>query len=85
MNSLEWVHWERFLNTDEYSIFKARNSKEGSLTWLEGSLNLRNEFENFTADAESIKHAKKPPLFLKRFKNQGGDLYLRRGMRYWGL
>ena len=45
---------------NEYSIFKADNSKEGSLTWPEGSLKVRNEFGNFPADGESIKHARAP-------------------------
>ena len=49
---------EKFLNMSEYSIFKADNSKEGSLTLVEGSLKVRNEFGNFPADDEAIKHAK---------------------------
>ena len=48
----------------EYSIFKAINSKEGSLTSIEGSLKVRNEFGNFPSDSESIKHDK-TPYFLK--------------------
>ena len=48
-NSLEWMPWGKFLNMGEYSIFKANNSKEGSLTWFEGSLKVRNEFRNFSA------------------------------------
>ena len=55
---------EKFLNMSEYSIFKADNSKDGSLTLIEGSLKVRNEFGNFSADAESITHAK-TPYFLK--------------------
>ena len=42
----------------EYSIFKAGISKEGSLTFIEGSIEVRNEFGNFSADDESIKHDK---------------------------
>ena len=50
--------WGKFLNMGEYSIFKANNSTEGSLTLIEGSLKVRNEFGNFSAVAESIKHDK---------------------------
>ena len=46
----------------EYSIFRADDSRNGSHTLTEGSLKVRNEFVNFSADAESIKHAKTPYL-----------------------
>ena len=64
---------------NEYSIFKASNSKEGSLTVFGGSIEVRNEFGNFPADDESIKHDKTPPLFIP------DDFYLRRGILYWIL
>ena len=66
-NSLEWIHWERFLNMSEYSIFNNDHSKQESLTWADGSPEVINEFEQFSADSESIKPAK-TPYFLKNSK-----------------
>ena len=63
-NSLEWKHWGKFLNMGEYSIFKAANSKDGSLTLIQGSIKVSNEFGNFSADDESIQRGK-TPYFLK--------------------
>ena len=62
----------------EYSIFKAINSKEGSLTSIEGSLKVRNEFGNFPSDSESIKHDK-TPYFLKISKI-GESIYISEGV-----
>ena len=77
-NSLEWAHWERFLNMSGYSILKNDHSEQASLTCAGGSLKVINEFGEFPADSESINTLK--PLLLKNFENQGSDLCLRRGM-----
>ena len=84
-NSLEWIHWEKFLSICEFISEKNNGTDDQILAIEDGELKTVNEFDYYYSSDQNALKLGRTPLFLENIENRRNYFCLGRGVSYRGL